>query len=384
MNRKANILLNLVAIKKGGGQQVAVNFLNVILTEEIADFNFLIIATEGTILAKKLKSQNTYKYKLIHNHIIKRAVFDLFTIKKIAKKYKIDLIFSLFGPAIFAPKTLSVTGVAVSNLFYPEIKFWNGNALYLLKKRIIDKYRLETIKKADALIFENSGMKGRGKKLYNLTESIFIRPSISLKKSELSSMVTEQIKLLNKNRFTVLMLTGVHPNKKVEAVIPILKYLHSQNEKDIDFAISISASHPFAINLLEEAKKNKLGGHIKFLDSVHPEDVPSLSKHIHAYLLISLLESFSNNIIEAWTYQRPLVITDADWSRSICKDAALFVNRENEEDIALKILELKRSKEKQKELTEAGSKELEKYPSPVEKVKLQLNYLRRLLKNQTR
>ncbi|GLR18864.1 glycosyltransferase [Portibacter lacus] len=381
MNKKTIILLNLVAIKKGGGQQVAVSFLNVILENKIIDLSFFIIATKGTILAKKLITQNTYKYILIENHVFKRAIFDLYLIRKIVKTYKIDLIYSLFGPPIFAQDTISVSGVAVSNIFYPEIKFWHGNIFYLLRKLIIDKYRLATFKKANALIFENNDMRIRGKELHGMSESIFIHPSISIQKKTPSAVVIDQIKHLDKKKYTVIMLTGVHPNKKIEAVIPILKHLKDLNEQGIDFAISISPSHSFAIKLMEQAKNYNLENNIKFLGAVNPEDVSTLSKNIDAYLLISLLESFSNNIIEAWSYERPLLITDADWSRSICNDAALYVDRENENDIALKILNLSKSKFQQKKLIEAGCVELQKYPSPEDKVWLQLDYLKKVLKN---
>ena len=372
------IFLNLIPIKKGGGQQVAVNFLNILLNNEFSEYSFFITATKDTVLANLLINQTKYEFKLISKNKIKRFLFESLEIPKLLKSYQPDIIFSLFSPGINHESITSVSGVALSNLFFPEIDFWKGNLFYRLKKKLIDYYRLRAIRRSDALIFENKSMEERGREIYGLKKTTFIRPSISVNIQEPSNKVFDQISQIDPEKFNIIMLTGPHPNKKVDAVVQILKELFILNERDIDFVISISPIIPFAQKIIAQATKYKVHNNIKFIGTVLPQDVFELTKNIHAFLLLSLLESFSNNIIEAWTYNKPLVVTDALWSRSICNDAALYVDRENNKDIANKLISLKNDLSLQQGLSENGKREIVQYPGPKEKVTLQLEYLHQI------
>lgn len=104
--------------------------------------------------------------------------------------------------------------------------------------------------------------------------------------------------------------------------------------------------------------------------------LPELYNETKFVLLLSKLESFSNNIIEAWRFKRVLVITDSEWSRSICNEAAFYVNRDSPKDIAEAIFKLSKDNELQRSIISNGLSEIEKYPTIAERMQIELAFLK--------
>ncbi len=370
------ILLNLIPIKKGGGQQVAFNFMNIIVNNAFSDFDFFILATDKTFMAEVLNKQKKYAFRLVKNDPLSRILFERTQVEKIVKDKNIDIIYTLFGPPIFSGKVKSISGTAYSNIFFPEINFWTCSFVNRAKHYLIDKYRLNKTLRSDALIFENSSMMVRAERLFNYHNSVFIRPSISFNDYKPSQKYKKQLRLINEDAFNILMLTGWHPNKNIEKVPEILKALERINQNNVEFVITVDPEDSRSKELLSHAKSLGVGGKLKLIGGIATTDIKYLIQQIDCILLISLLESFSNNIIEAWTYKKPLVITDAEWSRSICNTAALYTDRESVEDIAHKLDVLCHNKAFYDELVAEGLKEIEAYPSPKQKVEKQLTFIK--------
>ena len=387
MMHKINVLLNLVPIKSGGGQQVGFNFLYNLVHNNYENYDFHVLASKNTFISDFLENQNKLSYDLFNDSIFNRIILLNKLKREIIEKNHIDLIYTLFGPALVYKKTINVAGVAYSNLFFPSIDFWKGNLFFLLKKKIIDWYRLNSLLKADALIFENKSMLEQARKIFKVKELTFIPPSISKTKPnyKLSSEMRSKLEKLNFNCFNILMLTGWHPNKNINLIPEVLLELKSLGFEDVNFVLSLDKKDKNVQYLIERSINIKVIDNIHFIGAVNTEDVRGVVEKVDALILISLLESFSNNIIEAWTYKKPLIITNAMWSISICNQAALYVDRNNPKDIAQKIVTLKDDKNLYFQLIDSGLNELANYPSPEQKVLLQLQYLQEIYerKNKT-
>ncbi len=117
------------------------------------------------------------------------------------------------------------------------------------------------------------------------------------------------------------------------------------------------------INLIGPVKK-------KYLDSLY--------KQIDYVLLMSKLESFSNNIIEAWNFKKPLIVSNEQWSNSICKNAAYYIQRESPGEIANSIDKLRQDKDLQNKLINEGTSQLNDYPSILEKTKSEILFIKKI------
>lgn len=378
---KVRILLNLMSIKSGGGQQVASNFIN--HANKFEEFELYYLVTRDSLMSQKLLNQPANKIILVPRNLFSRFWMVNFELRRFVKNNKIDIIYTLFGPGIAFKNIISVTGCAYSNLFFPEINFWSDySGIGKLKKKLIDRYRLQSTLKSDFIIFENAAMRERAKSLFGVTydRSELILPSISnYSKESIRPEFERIIQNFSSSDFHCLFLSGWHPNKNLTIIPDLLFELRKREVSNIKFVITVPGNHPESIKLLERAKKLDVKENILLIDTILPDEIPYLLKNVQAMFLLSKLESFSNNIIEAWHFNIPLFISNEEWSRAICNEAAIFVDRKNPEDIITNLMKFINSDQASKDqYFKRVELELQKYPNSEEKVILQLELLKRI------
>ncbi|MEN9919102.1 MAG: hypothetical protein RL662_1538 [Bacteroidota bacterium] len=375
-----NILINLIPIKKGGGQQVASNFI--LQLQQYEDVNPIYLVSKGTYIHEELKKDTRNIINVVDNSYISRFLFQIYTLKQITKKYNIDIIYTMFGPGLHVKNIKSVTGCAYSNIFFPEINFWKGYSFirraYL---KLVDNYRLKSTLKSDFIIFENESMLKRANTLFHfpLNKMTLILPSISeYPPLDVRDSLSKYLRRIDPSNFNILMFTGWHKNKNITMIPLILKALHDRGVNDVKFIITISKDDINSKNIHTQAVELGVDKSIHFIDMIKPYEVPILFDHIDAIMLLSLLESFSNNIIEAWSFRKALFISDEEWAKAICKDAAIYVQRSNALDISSKIIDYRTNVKQQVALEDAAKNILIKYPNPKEKVSLQIEFLKQV------
>lgn len=378
---KSNILVNLIPIRKGGGQQVATNFVN--HTQVNESLNFIFLVTQSTEIHKRLVELDNKNFITIESGYINRLKFNSIQLKKIIQENNIDIIYTLFGPSLRGYGVKTVTGCAYSNLFFPEINFWSGySKTQRLKLKVIDFFRLKFTLRSDAIIFENAAMQIRAVDLFNYprNKTTLILPSISDYDFQLPSKdLSDRLDKIDPSCFNILFLTGWHKNKNLQIIPRFLKELKKIGRENVNCVISVSDTHPESKKLLLHARQEGVEHRIIFVNSIYPNEVPHLYNRIDAVGLLSLLESFSNNIIESWFFEKILFITDAEWSRAICEDAAVYVDRDNALDIANKINAFLNDDFIRNKIQKNSKKILTKYPNPKEKVNLQLTFLQSII-----
>lgn len=373
------ILINLIPIKSGGGQQVAANFITqapLVYCDEL-----LYLTTKGSHTALLLQSKGA-NFIEVETSLIGRFLFSYFNLKKIVVTHNIDVIYTLFGPGIFVKGIPSITGCAYSNLFFPEIDFWfSYKGLKKIKHILIDWYRLKNTLKSDAIIFENEAMQKRCSELFNYPrhKTTLILPSISTYPNNNDTQNIDADVFNVEKPFVVLLLTGWHPNKNIEVIPYILKSLKDEGCTSVKFRLTLDEKHEKSKQLKEIAQDLQVSENIELIGGVLPAEIPSVIQNSNAIGLFSLLESFSNNIIEAWYFKKPLIISDEEWSRAICKDAAVYVERMNTKHIAKVILKLKNEPSFLKKIVDRGVEISSTYPSPKAKVQLQFEFIQRFL-----
>lgn len=376
------VLFNLLPIKKGGGQQVATNFVRQTILRK--DLHPIYVVTRDTLLHKFLLEVGVDRKQIviIENSLLLRIRFTFFDVGKIIRDKRIELIYTMFGPGLHHKDVKSVTGCAYSNLFFPEIDFWEGYSfLQRIKLRLIDKYRLKTTLKSDAIVFENEAMLKRAVSLLNypVKKTKLILPSISeVSEKSPSTEFKKRLEIINRSDYNILLLTGWHKNKNIEIIPEVLECLFKKKALNVTFIITVPSNHSKSIELLAKAKRLNVANNIIFFDTVTPFEVPHLIEIVNAMALFSKLESFSNNIIEAWTYKKALFISNEEWSKAICKEFAIYVDRNDANDISNKIIEFKNNSGEEEKLINSYDQILQIYPSSKQKVDLQIEFLKKV------
>lgn len=374
-----NILINLSTLKSGGGQNVAMNFLHSFSKIKIDDgkiFFFVAKNSEPHHFLEKIK----YPYFLVTpRNPLKRILFEIFNGNGYLNKNKIDIIYSYFGIGLFCRKIPQVSGSADSNLYFPEIDFWaNYTGLARLKRWIVDLYRIWGIKRSDAVVFENEALELRAKKLFKLKCTKLIKPSINF---EFENKPFKLPISIGKSVPKGLFLCGWHPNKNY-AIIP--EIASELKRIGISFHFLITApldNSSMHKNFEKLIHKYNVHDMVSVVGPVPKDQLQSLYDQIDYVFLLSKLESFSNNIIESWFFKKPLIISNAVWSRSICGDAAIYVERDNIRDIVDKVVDILSNDVVKMITISKGLEQLEKYPSIEKRIIQEMEFLKNVFKN---
>jgi len=365
-----NIILNFIPLKSGGGVQVGLDFISNIVTFGYKH-NWYLVCTENTPF-QFLEESNCFKIiKVIKNEKLSRLWFEVIGCRSLIVKYKIDVIYTQFGPLWYGSNVRNVVGCAYSNLMYPEIDFWKK--LSFPKKTIkktIDMYRKIQMLHADVIIYETEDLAKRAVMQNDLSEGkvfcVKSSPSTLVNKNKVHVETMVRCKSLP-DGFLILLLAGYHPNKNIELLPRIAAVLKSRNINDIKFIITLPVDNSGALEILNLVNQLEINDYVINFEPVSPEGCCELYRSIDLVILPARLESFSNNIAESWIMEKPFMISDFDWARSICGDGALYFAYDDEVDAADKIVEIKNNIDLKEHLIHEGLNMLKTYPSSSER-----------------
>lgn len=360
-----NIILNYIPLKSGGGVQVGLDFISNI--NDLGNkHNWYLVCTENTPFQCIPDSDNLKLVKVIKNNVFSRLWFELFVCRSLLKEYKADVVYTQFGPYWYGSNVINIVGCAYSNLMYPELDFWQ--ALPPIKKAIknlIDVYRKKLMLSSDVIIYETEDLANRAISQNNLSKKkvFFVRPSPSSLVAKYQDHNETRIKCKSLPKsFLVLLLAGYHPNKNIELLPGIAVELKSRGIKDIKFVVTLPKDNNGTQKILDLAENLQVSEYIYNFEPVVPEGCSELYRSVDLVILPARLESFSNNISESWAMEKPFMISNLDWARSICGDGAAYFNFDDAFDAADKIIEIKNNDNLRNQLISSGIKMLKSYP----------------------
>lgn len=372
------ILLNFVPLKSGGGVQVGLDFLRQ-LKENGGEHDWYLVATRGTPFAEIVGSSNLRLVHIVPRNLVQRIWFEYVGCRRLIKTIAPDVIYTQFGPHWpGGHECVNIVGCAYSNLFYPEIDFWGSLPIHKrFVKAIIDKSRLSRIRKADKVIFETLDLAARAE-----AQGVVKGGQAKVVIPTVSSLVTlERFHDPTRSRcaglpmgFRILLLSTYNRNKNIELLPYVAEKLRNSGAcPGLKFIITLPENTSNTLKVLALARQLGVAEDIINFGTVPYEGCAELYRACDAVILPAQLESFSNTIAEAWNMQRPLIISDFDWSRSICGNAALYVRYRDASDTACQIEKLFRDHRLRSELVANGTDRLKMFPSAQQRF---LAYLR--------
>ncbi|MDT0593668.1 glycosyltransferase [Glaciecola petra] len=364
------ILINLATLKKGGGQNVGLNFVQSFLRVAPSDVDAYFVVARGTEIERFVIQSGLKILGTVPQNPLLRMVAEILKLNAKVKRLKIDVIYSCFGLGLYTNNIPQISGSADSNLYFPEIDFWQHyRGLGRLKKYIVDQYRIYGLKKSHAVVFENEAMKQRAGRLFGLTETKYIKPSVNFDYENEEFLLKS-----NKDTSKGLFLCGWQLNKNIMLIPEIANILQ---RRGVRFQFIFTANDDQSL----ECKKFKnlltkfgVEDNVKIVGQLSKKYLASIYQQIDFVFLLSKLESFSNNIIEAWYFGKPLIVADEKWSRSICDEAAVYVDRDNPVVIADAIEKLLLEPQLSESIKLRGLSKLKQYPSIDERTLQEIEY----------
>jgi glycosyltransferase involved in cell wall biosynthesis len=358
------IVLNLLPLKSGGGVQVALDFLSH-LGGKPGPHHWHAVARAGTPFFDTRYRAGLASLAGVPDTLPARVAFDLSGGARLASKLQADVVYTLFGPPWRGLDCPAVSGCAHSNLLYPEIDFWADVPFPASAwRRLKDRYRMHGLVAADGTIFETEDLAARAVRLLGLPAErvTCVKPKASVLVGHGARHESTAARLQSlPERFHVLALSGYHPNKRLHLIPEVLRVLECRGERGIGFITTLGDS-PSEREFFARAERDGVRDLIFNVGPLPPEGCVELYRRSKATLLASRLESFSNNIAEAWVHGVPLLASDLDWAHAICGDAAAYFRFDDSEDLARCILELRDSPARAAAVTAAGRAQLAGYP----------------------
>lgn len=364
-----SILLNMLPLRAGGGLQVGLDFLSSLANSSNAT-NWSIVYEAGGLLDEAIPPGIGMRMP-VDVGPLKRLHWETRRIPRLADRYH-DVVYTLFGRGVGRThKAPSVVGSAYSNIYYPEIDFWRGHStsrrlLAIAKDRV---RRVHTLR-ADGWIFETSELADRARTLFGLpSERVTVIPPTLSSAFRNGPSETNEASQMKACDFSILLVTSWNPNKNLEILPDVLDALRErQPGAEVSVTVTVDPFDERSVSLLQRASALGVEKSLNLIGPVDQTRCRSLYLRSDCVLLLSELESFSNNVLEAWDTGCVVVISDREWARSACGDAALYVDRDSPSDIAKSLSRVMIDNELYQSLCREGKARLAQLPTSRERL----------------
>lgn len=357
----------------GGAIQVANSFINEI-NQIDTNNQYLVCYTKLSLpnLDKTLYS-NQFKFVLFESSPARLSsrFKTIMKLNETEKYFNPDLVFTLFGPSYWQPKTKHITGFADGWVYNPNsIAFSKLNFINKIKRQVLSKIKIYFLKKnITHFILETNDAKEKFSK-YLKIELSKISVVSNTYNGVFNNVVREKNTIMNNSSFKLLTLSAFYPNKNLEIINDVIQLI--PEELDIKFYLTL----PDDIFKTKFIKSNKIIN----LGVQNIEDCPQIMYSCDVMFLPTLLETFSASYPEAMVMNKPILTSNYSFARSICGDAAEYFDPLSAEDIANKIINLVGNLKRLNELADLGRKKVIDFPSSKERAIKYLNIFNQILK----
>lgn len=313
----ANILINGLKSKAGGGKNILDNYLNQLhLTNQTHTFYVLTPDQKGYEIYAKNNVILVDVKEVFKKNILFLALYFL-ELPILLRKLKIDLIFN-FGDVIIPTKTDQIYFFDWAYAVYQEEYIWNRMSFKDLLVRKIKVFLIgKYIGKVKLTICQTQNMAKRLVSHYKL-QNIVVVPTpvgIEFNNAELSYQFN-----LPKEKIKFLFPASFSSHKNFDILIPLGEQI---KKSKLPYVIVLTIDKVAAKGFFEEIEKKKIDCIIN-VGKLPGTLMPTLYKQCDALFLPTLLESFGIPYIEAMAYEKPIITSDLDFAREVCEKLAYY------------------------------------------------------------
>lgn len=381
---KKRVIFNVGNLIKGGAIQAAVNFIVINQSNYDNIFEwFFIISKEIQLELQKLGINIEEKTLNLTDSSTKNALVrqDIIAFEN---KINPHLVFTLFGPCYINFKALHITGFANGWVTHSKLSSFTHtykfNFIKMAKALFKYCYYGYHIRQGNAWILEtNTAKNGFIKRLRVNKNDCFVVANTSIDFG-VSFSKTQKVIIndypLNRTDNLIVALAADYPHKNLATLIEVA-YDLKQTPKQTHFKILLTLDEEiFTKKFLPQIGQRDLQHHIINIGKVDIVDLPKLYSVSFCSILLSHIETFSAVYPESFSTETPVITTDAEFSREICKDAALYVDPNDSKSVAKTINSLIGNKRMYQELVTKGKLLSINMLSPQQKYQKYLEVLR--------
>lgn len=360
------LLINTATVLKGGGLQVANSFIHEIKNIPEHEYHIFLSSTVAKQIDKNSFSKNFHFYDVPMRPGSGAGAYkkmkNLFN--DLEEKIKPDCVFTTSGPSYWRPKAPHISGFNLPHYIYPESPYLKNIPLY---RKL--RWKLKTlswihlfIKQIDALVVQTDDVKERVSKLFKIKNVYTVSNTCSAHYYNYKNF-PDKLPSRFENEIRLISISSFYYHKNLTIINKLAPLLEKESMTNIRFVLTLPEDI-YRKEFTETAKKITYN-----VGPVKVNECPSLYKECDILFLPTLLECFSASYAEAMLMEKPIVTTDMSFAHTVCKDAAIYFDPMNPNDILEKIKKVLNSKELQTELTSKGLERIKHFNSAHERAK---------------
>jgi len=363
------ILVDCIPLSVGGGVQVAIAFLTNLRERPNPTWKAVARTSLKTALPADLAADSRIQF------LDKRSAFDVFRLRRdlqhVERVFTPDVVFTVFGPALFRARAPHLVGFALPHLLYdPDSDTLVRRGL----EKMVDWMKRFALRRSDHFVVETQTVRKR------LSERIGIDANkISVIPNSVNPIIMNYAGAVIQPDpgFAFLVPSAYYRHKNLE-IIPAVAAAMRKLAPDLVFEFRLTLDPQSAAwrALAYQAETLGVASKIVTLNALQLDELARAYRAASAVFLPTLREASTAVYPESFAMERALVTSDLEFARELCGEAAMYIPPRDAAAIAERLIELISSPELRRRLTEAGKRQLtSSYLTPERKFAMQLALL---------
>lgn len=359
------ILVNASNLKKGGGLQVADSVCGCL--NRFPGHWFVVVASRG--LEGTARRIEGYPNVKVFRYDLPKTVGRVLTgrdgfLDGLVRKEGIDAVLTIFGPSLWRPRVLHVSGFARAQCLLLDSPYYKRmKRRDFVKANSQQKVWMSAFRRcADVYFTENEFISERLRKVLH-GKSVYTVTNYYNQVFDEKDRWSREISLPPFEGMTLLTISANYPHKNLPIIVPTIHYLRERYPRfRFRFVLTITREQLGVED--EEAEKD-----IVFLGGVPLTECPNLYEQCDIVFSPTLLECFSAVYPEAMRMGKPIITTDLGFSHSLCGEAALYYDALSPEAFGKAIYRLACDKDLRDDLIRKGETQLKHYDNYEERAR---------------
>jgi len=370
------ILVNASTCVVGGGVQVATSFIRQALSDTSGpEFSFAVSAIVDRNLGDDASADPRVRVLTPSPARVWKGQSSRRTLRSMEQRFRPDAVFTVFGPAYhrfsaphicgFAdPWVTHASSLAMNHLRFPErVKRAALSSYKTFRMRREDFYWVETTVAQQGLARRLRIPESRVRVISNTYAEVF-RPAEPGVRSSARAL-------------QILTLAAPYRHKNLTLIPEVAARLREEYpDKTYRFVVTLPDSGGDVGEFWRLVEARNVGDRIENVGPLTLDQCPAMYHRSDIIFLPTLLETFSATYPEAMVMGKPIVTTDLDFARDICGNAALYFEPLSAEAAADALRRVSEDAGLRERLTANGSLQLKHFPSPDEKYRLTMEWIR--------
>lgn len=328
------ILFNCSTNIVGGGLKNSALFIKNAVQDQSIDWYFALSEPVANLLKKWDIDTNNNNFFIFKNSPARNKSAKL-ELTDLAKKKKIDIVYTMAGPAYVNFHCKHIMGISNPYITHADYDAYSlkGNFLNIFKYFVYTSAQFLYTYKSDYYIFQTEYSKNNFSKRSFISKSkMFVVPNAyddSIRSHFEKSQNLIEKESNEKNVIQIFCPGAPYVHKAFQFLPKSIYELCKKTNKKFEFIVTLPNDSDIWLQIDKELKELNISQYCK---NIGPYIYSDLIKYLNTCDIIyvpSLLETFSASYLEAMCAKKKLVVANKSFASDICKDYAIYTDPKN-------------------------------------------------------